>query len=375
MKHFFYLLLCSTLLIHNATAQSNNSKTKSKTITIAVKDTEYDDPAFDNLRKMIKTNMRATDVTPGFAGGVAKISLSYQGNASELWDEIPQSAKQSFKVTGITDTHIDLQLKPVTNQNTTAISETKKEECIDCYYYKVCKPDTTISYRGESLKAYKGKAGWYFCKNGVLYTQYISTDKKITTQIILKAYEPQGSNWFDTTTSGLIYKNTTISKGITVKYGKTTYPDVMIVYKNYGTLIYNYYYGKEVGYFKADTLDSQFNPAIAATLQGNVDTSMIGLWKYYHSGINMNLYYQFDGDGTCKYYAGSVNSIDQNPKGITYWRVSGNAIELYNGVWSNITRMIFQKKNDVATGKPAIVLGNDKESWSFVSESAKPAWK
>ncbi len=375
MKQHFCLLFFSALLIYNAAAQPSSSKTKGKTVTIAIKDIEYDDPAFENLRKQIKANMRATDVNPGFAGGVAKISLSYQGSAAELWDEIPQTAKQSFKITGITDTHIDLQLKPIAKQNTATTSETKKEECIDCYYYKVCKTDTTINYKGENSKAYKGKSGWYFCRNGVLYNLYLSLDKKMLTQILFKAYEPPGTSWYDTGATGSLYKNTTISKGIMVKYGKTTYPDVMVVYKNYGAAIYNYYYGKEAGYFKADTLDSQFNPALAATLQGNVDTSMIGLWKYYHTGINMNLYYQFDGDGTCRYYAGSTNSIDQNPKGITYWRVSGNAIELYNSAWSNITRMLFQKKNDAATGKPALYIGNEKESWSFISESSKPAWK
>jgi hypothetical protein len=212
----------------------------------------------------------------------------------------------------------------------------------------------------------------------VFSARYAGSNGKIYSQVIFKANEPVGTAWSDSAEGGSTYKHVSISKGLGLRYGLQNYyyPDIMIVYANYGSTVANYYYAKEWGYIKQDTVDRDFNPAIAATLKGIVDTSFAGLWKFYHAGINMNLYYKFEGDGTCRYYAGSVDAINQMPKGITYWRVNGSTIEMYNATWTSLVKINFEKRNDAATGRPAIVMGTIEDNRIFVSEDAKkPAWK
>jgi hypothetical protein len=383
-------LLAKCLLLFFATAISNHCMARQNktavqgTITIMVKDIEYEDASLAELRKAVMGNMKASQVNAGFAAGVAKISLRYQGSATELWDELPQSTKQNFKVTAIDNSHIELKLKTAAKETTTASAtagtEKKNEDCIDCYYFKQCKFDTTREFNGELYRGLKKKTGasLYHCRNGVFSIIYTGINKKLYTQVIFKANDPVGTSWADSSEQGGTYKHVTISKRIGLRYGLQNYyyPDMMIVYGNYGTGFYNYYYAKESGFIKLDTLDRDFNPAIAATLKGIVDTSFAGLWKYYHTGISMNLYYKFEGDGTCRYYAGSVDAINQMPKGVTYWRVNGSSIEMYNSTWASVVKINFQKKNDAGTGRPALLMGTEQDNRIFISEDAnKPAWK
>lgn len=376
-KAFPALLLFAIFVVHNSVAQPKNAtvKNQDKAIIISVKGIEYDDPAFEDLRKSVKGNMKVKQANPAFTGDVAKISLQYRGNAAELWDELPQTCKQNFKVTAIDDNKIDLQLKTTTKQTTAAVTETKKEDCIDCYYYKSCGFDTSVTWNGNTYKGYKKKAGLYDCKNGALISVFTSSDKKTYAQTIFKTNEPAGSSWVDSIGANAVVKHVTISKGLAISYGTGTYDDVIIVYSDYGYLKANYYYAKERGFIKYDSVDKDFNPAVAATLKGTVDQSLAGLWRNYNPLNKTNTYYKLDGDGSFAYYSGMVNKDYQMPPGISYWRVNGNSLELYNGTWGNVSKVPFQKKNDPASGKPAIVFGSGDTSIYFVADDGKAAWK
>lgn len=376
MKRTSCLILCFALfVVYNGLAQPKNpaAKNQEKTILITVKGIEYDDPAFEDLRKSVKGNMKVKQANPGFTGDMAKISLQYQGNAAELWDELPQSCKQNFKVTAIDENKIELQLKTAVKQTTSKTTEIKKEECIDCYYYKSCNFDSSIVFNGNVYRGNKSKGYYYFCKNGFLYSKSVS-GKDAFSQIIFKAYEPVGTNWTDTFGTTII-KKTIISKVIGIVYNKTYYDDVLIVYFADNSLIANYYYAKGSGFIKRDTVEKDFNPALAASLKGTVDQSLTGVWKNYNPVNKTNYYYKFDGDGTFAYYSGFLKKEYQMPQGISYWRVNGSSLEIYNGAWNDVSKISFQKKNDPDNGKPAIVFGSGQSSIYFVADDGKAAWK
>lgn len=374
-KAFPLFLFLAMFAVHNSTAQPKNTapKNQDKAITISVKGVEYDNPAFEDLRKSVKGNMKVKQASPGFTGDVAKISLQYQGNAAELWDELPQTCKQNFKVIAIDENKIELQLKTNTAQATSKTPETKKEDCIDCYYYKNCYFDTSIVFDGNLYRGNKNKGSYYYCKNGVLYSKSVS-GKNAFSQIIFKANEPVGTNWIDTFGTTII-KKAIISKGIGIRYNKTYYDDVIIVYYADNSLIANYYYVKASGYIKRDTVEKDFNPVVASKLKGIADTVLVGIWKNFNEVNKTNYYYKFNGDGTFEYYSGFVKKEYQMPQGVSYWRVNSNSLEIYNGAWSDVSRVAFQKKNDPVSGKPAIVFGSGNGSIYFVSDDGKAAWK
>ncbi len=74
--------------------------------------------------------MKVKEVNPGYSGGTAKISVQYNGNATELWDELPQTVKQPFKVTAIDNIHIELkkdgQTQTETSKTTTSTTTKKR---------------------------------------------------------------------------------------------------------------------------------------------------------------------------------------------------------------------------------------------------------
>jgi hypothetical protein len=376
MKKALLLFLLDTIpAVYNVTAQPKNQNTKNtdKSITISVKGIEYDNPSFDDLRKSIKGNMKVKQSSPGFTGDVAKIILLYQGTATELWDELPQSSKQNFKIISIDDSRIELQLKTSNTQTVAKTTEIKKEDCIDCHYYKACYDDTSVVFDGNVYKGNKKKNSYYFCKNGTLYSKTVSKNQ-IFSQIIFKANEPVGTNWIDTFGTTIINK-TTISKGIGIRHGKTYYDDVMIVYFADNSLTANYYYVKGSGFIKYDSVDKAFNPSIACKINGNIDTTLIGSWRNYNEINKTNYYYKFNGDGTFAYYSGIISKEAQMPQGTSIWRAGDNYIELYNGAWSKVSQVFYKKKNDPITGKPAIAFGSGNNFVYFISDDEKPAWK
>jgi len=371
MKKYLSFLLLS-FIIHSSTAQPKKSNAQNSKIIISVKAVEYDNPAFDALRKAIKGNIKVSQSSPGFAGDVATISLHYDGTATELWDELPQGIKQPFKITVISENRIDLQLKQ--NNTTGAVAtEPRKDDCVDCYYYKSCGFDTSMVYNGNTYKGFKKRAAAYFCKDGILYSKSFANDK-VYSQVIFKANAPVGTSWTDTFGSALINK-TIVAKGSGLIYKSTYYDDAMVVYFSDVSLTALYYYAKGSGYIKIDTLDKTFNPSIASTLKGTVDTSLAGTWKYYNPVNNTSYFYQFYGDGTFTYYNGSISKYNQMPAGVSLWRAHDNSIEVYNGAWSNISQIPYLKKNDPLTGRPALAFGTGINMIHYVNDDGKAAWK
>jgi hypothetical protein len=357
-------------------------KKQEKNVTISVSPIEYDDPAFTSLREIIKTNIKVKQVNPSYTAGTAMLSFLYTGKATELWDELPQTAKQSFKVITMEDAHIGLQLKsnakisdtakPLTTTNTAA----KTLECVTCIYYKNCSFDTSRTFNGVVYKGWKSsKFYYYYCDNGVLYRKLTDTGNKVYSQIIFKANEPIGTKWADTTMSG-VGTHITMAKGLALKVGTKTYNDVMIVYHDFKTIFVNDYYARDSGSIKRDTLDVNFNAVNAAKMKGVVDQSVTGLWKFYNALVDMNMYFKFNGDGTYEYYAGSVILANQMPKGKCYWRLNGNSIELFSSSWDDVVRIRFLKKNDPVTGKATLLIQHsEKEDRAYFSESGAQPWK
>lgn len=373
-KYFCLTVFLSLLFIGNGTAQpKKNNKGNDNAITISVKGIEYDNPDFENLRNAIKGNMKVKQSSPGFTGDIARITLSYPGTAPELWDEMPQTCRQSFKITSIDDNRIELQLKSKTAVSSSSATETKKDDCIDCYYFKSCSFDTSAVFDGNTYKGYKKKGSFYFCKNNVFYNKSVYNNK-VYSQVVFKANAPVGTNWTDTFGTDIINK-TIVSKGFNMTYGKTYYDDALVVYFSDISLTALYYYVKGSGYIKLDSLDKSFNPAIAAKMKGNVDTALVGTWKNYNEINRTTYYYKFNGDGTFAYYSGSISKDNQMPSGVSLWRVNDNYIELYNGAWKEVSQVPYKKKNDPGSGKPAIAFGSGNNMIYFVSSDSKPAWK
>jgi hypothetical protein len=370
-----WLISMVWILPINARAKYETS-VQDKTITINITGVEYDDPSVTTLREVLKGNIKVKKLNPGFAAGVAKISFLYPGKATELWDELPLSAKQSFKVTAIDDEHIDLQVKTGTKTTETAKTTTPStSECIDCIYFKGCNLDTARIFNSITYKGYKKTGYYYNCINGALTVNYLDAEKRINNQVIFKTNEPVGTSWTDTTYGGLI-KHVTLSKGLAIKVGTKSYSDIMLVYGNvFDKNMYCYYYAKGEGYIKMDTLNEKFNAVNAAKLKGVVDQTVTGIWKFYNKPVDMNMYYKFNGDGTYEYYVGSISQANQTPKGKCYWRINNNNLELFHSDWSDVIRIRFQKKNDPVTGKPTIIIQHsDTEDRTYFSETGNLAW-
>ena len=358
---------------------SNAPKNQDKSIVINVTGVEYDEPALNTLRGVLDGNVKIKKISPSYSNGVAKLSFLYPGKATELWDELPVSTKQSFKVTAIDDSHIELQLKSSTKitETTKANTTVPASECIDCIYYKNCKFDTTVVFNSVSFQGNKKSGSFYRCENGVLSAGYTdAVSKKFETQVIFRSNDPVGKLWTDASYSGLI-THVTLAKGIALKINNLLYPDVMMVHGNYsGKNSYCFYYVKGSGWVKTDTLDVKFNAVNAAKLKGEVDQSVVGIWKSYNKLVDMNLFYKFNGDGTYEYYVGEINKANQYPKGKCYWRINGNMLELFYADWPEVIRIRMQKKNDNATGKPTLVIQyNDTEDKVYFSETGVLPWK
>src|SRR5438105_4554388 len=74
---------------------------QSNSISISVNGIEYDDPSFSLLKESLQKNKNVSSVKTGYDQGTAKISMNYNRTAQNLWDEIPQTTKQFFKISTI----------------------------------------------------------------------------------------------------------------------------------------------------------------------------------------------------------------------------------------------------------------------------------
>jgi hypothetical protein len=111
-------------------------------------------------------------------------------------------------------------------------------------------------------------------------------------------------------------------------------------------------------------------------MQGQVDASFVGAWKWEprQGEAGLTTIYNFKNDGTYEFYVG--NSIHPDLrwyKDVTlYWRVTGNTLETYCTDWKEVAKTRIDKRNDAATNKPAIVMQAKEDAQAFISMDNKP---
>jgi hypothetical protein len=416
------LLILTVLVFLQAVFFETYAQTGARTpLNISIAGVEYDDASFIKLKKAIKNNKKVQDLKQTFSDNTARISLSYTGDATELWDEIPVALKQAFKVTSIETNGFDLQLKNTAVANTQAassantnpvpVSKAGNDDCKNCYW-NMCTYDLIKSIGGKVYKGMITEYGtvYYNCDNGiVLRAQLNINDYGSTvlagTDTVLISSGPVGTKWgmvnvdnknellgafsgqdFSMKDSG---HYTLIAKNITTEVSGKSYRDVIVVnYKGYskdpffGTNLYstNYYYAKGIGLIRTDTLNFDSDPLAAinkhndpatvysggSVVRNGIDATLVGLWKYHDPKTNTDSYYRFKPDGTFEFYSGSVSEVNKT-KGINTWKIeeggynkNGQAIiDLHWAGAGNYTmRNELQKKDDPATKKPALLLNS-----------------
>jgi len=420
-----WLLTIIVVLVNVASHAQNVNAVTSGEIIISVAGIAYEDPALSLLKESLKNNKKVKTTKNSYDQETAKITLSYSGSAADLWDEIPKTTKDFFKLTSIDDKHIALQYKNASQKNltsntaasTTASSNKKDEDCKNCYF-NLCRYDGIKTFQGVVYKQINKDDGTYYynCDNGVLVVKQVIQNgygviTNITNDTLLMSNAPVGAKWSVKSDAssflGLNSKSysgyTLFRKGISIQVNGVTYNDVIVVYyRQYSndnitgesSSSANYYYARGVGLVKTENLgpisdptyaptktntgknDNEVIDALYKTMKGKVDESIIGTWKYHDKTMNWDIYYVFNSDGTYQYYVGSINPENQMPKGTCYWRVDGGHIELLADGWNKVYQFELQKKNDVTSGKPALVIQfKDSEYRTYFSEDNKAPWK
>ena len=402
-------------------------------LSISVAGIEYDDAGFTKLKLNIKGNKKVQDLKQSFSQNTAKLTLAYSGDASALWDEIPADLKQPFKITTIESNRIELQLKNSTvastasanNANTASNTAVNNDDCKNCYW-NICKYDVLKSFGGAIYKGINRDDGtfYYNCDNGIVTQKVVTVNgygvvMGITTDTLLISSGPLGTKWGVINADNknellglmanmdLSMKNvggyTLIAKNVNTEAGGKSYKDVIVVnYKGYskdpffGSNFYssNFYYAKGVGLIRTDTLNFDSDPVAAinkvndiktvysggSVVKSGIDETLIGLWKVHDPNTNKDAYYKLNADGTFDYYDGPVSEATKS-KGVNHWKIeeggyNKNGVAIIDFAWSTgngyVLRQDLQKKNDPATGKPAITLNT---TTMLVSADNKAPWK
>jgi len=400
-------------------------------LSISVAGIEYDDAAFTKLKLNIKGNKKVQDFKQSFSQNTGTLTLAYAGDANSLWDEIPADLKQPFKITTIESNRIDLQAKnsavvntPSTNNSNTNTSA-NNDDCKNCYW-NMCKYDVLKSFGGAIYKGINRDDGtfYYNCDNGIVTQKVVTVNGYgvvvgITTDTLLITGGPIGTKWGVINTDNknellglmanmdLSMKNvggyTLIAKNISTEASGKAYKNVVVVnYKGYskdpffGNNFYssNFYYAKGIGLVKTDTLNFDSDPVAAinkvndtktvysggSVVKNGIDETLIGLWKVLDPAAKKESYYKLNPDGTFDYYDGPVSEATKS-KGVNHWKIeeggyNKNGVAIIDFAWSTgngyVMRQDLQKKNDPATGKPAITLNT---TTMLVSADSKAPWK
>jgi hypothetical protein len=431
-KDFKWTLVLVTFIFLPATVKVYAQTVTKNQLNISIAGIEYDDAGFTKLKENIRNNKKVQDVKQSFSQNTAKLSLTYSGDATALWDEIPADLKKPFKINTIESNRIDLQLKSTTTTNnaasttTTAPSNTttNNDDCKNCYW-NLCKYDVLKSFGGAIYKGINLDNGtfYYNCDNGIVTQKVIMVNgygatTGIVTDTLLISSGPIGTQWGVTNTENknellgmmaggdLSMKSvgayTLIAKNISTTAGGKKYNDVVVVNSkgyskdpigsNYYSL--NLYYAKGVGLVRTDTLNYSSDPVAAinkandtktiiasgSVVKNGIDETLIGLWKFHNASTNTDAYYKFLADGTFEYYSGAVTEANKM-KGINRWKIEGRGYDKDGAViditWAgaaSVLREGIAKKNDPATGKPAIVFTLNGTAM-LVSADNKAPWK
>jgi hypothetical protein len=430
-KNCNLLWATAAFIFLTATVKVCAQSTAKTQVSISVAGIEYDDAGFSKLKESIRNNKKVQDVKQSFSQNTAKLSLAYSGDATQLWDELPATVKQPFKITSLENNRIDLQLKSTsaTNNtsgtNTSSNSTTITDDCKNCYW-NICKYDVLKSFGGAIYKGINRDDGTYYynCDNGIVTQKVVTVNGYgvvvgITTDTLLISSGPIGTKWgvIDAENkNGLlsimagtdlsmrtVAGYTLIAKNISTVAGGKTYKEVIVVNcKGYskdpffGSNFYssNSYYAKGIGLVRTDTLNFDSDPVAAinktsdaatvyrggSAVKNGIDETIIGLWKCHDPAGNKDTYYKLNADGTFDYYDGPVSEATKS-KGVNHWKIeeggyNKNGVAIIDFAWATgkgfVMRQDLQKKNDPATGKAAITLNT---TTMLVSADNKPPWK
>ncbi len=108
-------------------------------------------------------------------------------------------------------------------------------------------------------------------------------------------------------------------------------------------------------------------------MKGVVDPAVVGTWKFYNATWRLTTYYIFKADGTYDYYADVISPTNPLSSRGCHWRIDGNFLESL--CEETRTRMPFLKRNDPATGKPALFIDFNGSSRMYVTMEDKAPWK
>ena len=195
---------------------------------------------------------------------------------------------------------------------------------------------------------------------------------------------------------------TLVAKNVSAEVKGKNYKDLIVVnYKGFSkdpmfgsnSYNFNYYYAKGVGLIKTDTLNSHSDPVSAinkpadaktvystgGSVKNGIDETIVGVWMYHDKQKNTDGFYKFNADGTFDFYYTSVTEANRI-KGVNHWKIeegsyNARGVAVIDLAWATggtfVMRSELEKKNDPATGKPAILL----DGAMLISTDNKSPWK
>jgi hypothetical protein len=84
---------------------------KKDTIQIFISDVDYDDANLTLLKESLKKIKGGKFVNMQYKASNAVLEVSYKGNSTELWDQLPSDSKKAFKIIEANDNSMTLSLK------------------------------------------------------------------------------------------------------------------------------------------------------------------------------------------------------------------------------------------------------------------------
>jgi hypothetical protein len=84
---------------------------KKDTIQIFIPDVEYDDANLSLLKESLKKIKGGKFVTMQYKASKAVLEVSFKGNSTQLWDEIPADSKKAFKIVEANDNNLTLAVR------------------------------------------------------------------------------------------------------------------------------------------------------------------------------------------------------------------------------------------------------------------------
>jgi len=92
-------MLVSYSHIRCISQSGNTNKNPGNEIGISIGGIDYDDPNFALLKENLQKNKNVRSIKQSYDQGTATITMSYTGNAQDLWEELPKTTKEFFKLT------------------------------------------------------------------------------------------------------------------------------------------------------------------------------------------------------------------------------------------------------------------------------------